>query len=68
MARITTTQGACPVCAAHVPRTVHTLGAIQREVFHCLEHGRLEYGAADIPLGALYALDGLAIGAAPLTH
>lgn len=57
MARIHLTQGACPVCDHAVPRTVHLVAGLQREVYHCPDDGRLAYGPADVPLEALGAAD-----------
>lgn len=55
MARIQSAPGACPVCSLPAPRAVHAASA--REVYRCPAHGRLEYGPALVPLGALAALD-----------
>jgi len=53
MARILLTQGACPVCDDPVPRTVHCIAGLQREVYHCPADGRLEYGPSDVPIAEL---------------
>jgi hypothetical protein len=53
MARFILTQGACPVCDRDVTRAVHTDAGIQKEVFQCPAHGRLEYGPGLVPLAAM---------------
>ncbi len=55
MARTTLTTGACPVCNESVARTVTLHHGLQRETFHCQQHGSLTYGAHDVPLAALSA-------------
>ena len=53
MARFTLSRGACPVCDRDVTRVVHVEAGIQREVFQCPGHGRLEYGPGMVPLAAM---------------
>lgn len=53
MARFHISRGACPVCDRDVARVVHTTEGIQREVFQCPAHGRLEYGPGNVPLEAM---------------
>lgn len=61
MARFHISRGACPVCDRDVARVVHTTEGIQREVFQCPAHGRLEYAQGIVPLDAMGHADGTAL-------
>lgn len=68
MARMALTSGACPVCDRHVPRTLHMVAGLQKEIFHCPEHGRLAYHPHTVPLAELQQVAGVILGMAqPLT-
>lgn len=53
MARMILSGGACPVCDRDVPRTLTQVAGIQKEIFHCPDHGRLEYSPHHVPLSDL---------------
>ena len=63
MARMALTFGACPVCGDHVPRTLQMAAGLQKEIFHCEQHGRLPYSPQHVPLDALALAGGPAAAA-----
>lgn len=65
MARMALTFGACPVCDRHVPRTVQMAAGLQKEIFHCPEHGRIAYEPHQVPLAHLDAFAATAGGDYP---
>jgi hypothetical protein len=55
MARMVLSFGACPVCDRHVPRTIQMAAGLEKEIFHCQEHGRIAYGNHSVPVQQMQA-------------